>query len=433
MIQIRLKQIQPGEIKIISKNEINKQTMSTEISKLVAIGMNHKTSSVAEREIYQINRKELPNALKFFISMDEIEGIVIISTCNRLEFYIVIKPDGDPFSIINDFYCRNGIINAPLSKKLFYLYKGADVPKHLFKVAAGLDSMLLGEYQIQGQVKDAYSIACSEKTADKILHKLFHSAFRVSKTVRTKTRIGKCNQSLSGVAFKIIKERLRKDDVVTIVGINQNTKIIAEKLSRAGFSHLLFVNRTLHKAEELAEKYKGVAFSLDYIEEPLISSKCVFSCTGAPGYIINSVLINDIYLKNKLPNLIIDMAVPRDINPKGLLKDIELINLEGLNKFLEAEIIEMELDFPEAENIISNEANIFEIWNESQKDDNVSLFQEKIEAIRLQFLDEIRLQISEDEFSMLDNFSKSLVHRMKSIITQAIKTTPVETESNKGS
>jgi len=365
--------------------------------------------------------------------MDEVEGIVIVSTCNRLEFYVVIKPDTEPFSLINNFYCRNGIIETPLNKKLFYLYKGIDVAKHLFKVTTGLDSMLVGEYQIQGQVKDAYSIACSEETADKILHKLFHSAFRVSKAVRTKTRIGSCNQSLSGIAFKMIKERLKKDDVISIIGVNQNTKIIAEKLSSAGFSHLLFVNRTLHKAEELADKYKGVAFGLDYIEEPLISSKCIFSCTGAPGYIIDSNIINDIYLKNKLPKLIIDMAVPRDINPKGLLEDVKLINVEGLNKYVEAEKIEMELDLPEAERIILNEADIFNTWNESREDDTLSFFQEKIETTRLQFLDEIKLQISEDEFSLLDNFSRSLVHRLKSIITQAIKTTQVETGSNKGS
>ena len=93
----------------------------------------------------------------------------------------------------------------------------------------------------------------------------------------------------------------------------------------------------------------------------------------------------------------------------------------------------MELDLPEAERIISHEANIFETWKEAREDDNLSFFQERIETIRLQFLNEIRLQISEDEFPLLDNFSRSLVHRLKSIITQAIKTNPVETESNKGS
>ena len=404
--------------------------MNNEIFQLAVIGISYKTSSVSEREIYQINKNEIRTALNCFKSMNEVGGIVIVTTCNRLEFYFVLEPDADPFSIINNFYCGNEIVRAPVNKKFFYLYNGIDAALHLFKVAAGLDSMLIGEYQIQGQLKDSYSIACSEKTADKVLHKLFHAAFRVGKAVRTKTKISSCNQSLSGVAFKLINEKLRKEDVITIVGVNQNTKIIADKLNKAGFSHLVFVNRTLHKAEELAEQYSGVAFSLDFIEEPMISSKCVFSCTGAPGYIVNSDLINKIYSKVKLPKLLIDFAVPRDIETKGLVKDIEVIDLEGLKKYLEEGKKEIALDLPEAERIITNEAKIFEVWNESQTDDSMCMFHEKIETIRQQLLEETRLQITEDEFDILDKFSHSLVHRMKSIITQTIKTTPADTKIN---
>ncbi|MFZ0455880.1 MAG: hypothetical protein WAM24_19185, partial [Ignavibacteriaceae bacterium] len=277
-----------------------------------------------------------------------------------------------------------------------------------------------------------YSIACSEKVAAKVLHKLFHNAFRISKLIRTKTRIGSNNQSLSGTALKIIKEKLKKEDVITIIGVNQNTKIIAENLYRAGYSHLLFVNRTLHKAEELAEKYMGVAFSLDYIEEPIISSKCIFSCTGAPDYIINSKLINEIYLKNQFPKLIIDMAVPRDINSDGLMDDIEVINIEDLKKYLEAEKNEISLDMSEADRIIATETQIFKAWDEYNMDESFSFFREKIESIRLQLLDEVRLQVSDDEIDLLNKFSHSLTHRMKSLITQALKTTSVDAELNKG-
>jgi glutamyl-tRNA reductase len=414
--------------------------MNTEISKLVIIGINHKTSTVAERELYQINKKEIKVALNFFSALNEVEAAVIVSTCSRLEFYLVIKPGVEPFTIINDFYFQKRKFDAPINENLFYSHKGVNAVQHLFEVSAGLDSMLIGEFQILGQLKDAYSIACSEKTAGQVLHKLFHNAFRVSKLVRTKTGIGSNNQSLSGIAFKIIKEKLKKEDVITIIGVNQNTKIIAENLNKAGFSHLLFVNRTLHKAEELADKYKGIAFSLDYIEEPLITSKCIFSCTGAPGIILNSELINGIYLKNKLPELIIDMAVPRDINIKGLIKDIEVINLEDLKKYLRAEEEEIVSDITEAERIISNEIQIFcksygfpEAKDECRDDESLCYFQEEIELVRLQLLEEIKMQISDDGISLLNKFSRSLVHRMKSIITQALKTSSVNAELNKGS
>ena len=398
--------------------------MNKEISKLVVIGVSHKTSTLEEREKFQINKKDMPGALLSIVSINGVEGVVILSTCNRLEFYLTINPEVEPFSIINHFYRRKGITETPVNEKIFYLCNGISAAKHLFKVTAGLDSMLIGEYQIQGQVKDAYSIACSQNTADKILHKLFHSAFRVGKAVRTKTQFGSCNQTLSGVAFKIIKEKLKKEDAITIVGVNQNTKIIAEKLTQAGFLHLLFVNRKLYKAEEMADKYNGLAFSLDDIEEPLISSKCVFTCTGAPGFIIDAELINKVYSKNKQPKLLIDMAAPRDINTKGLKNDVEIIDLEGLKKYMEKEKEETAFAIPEAEKIIMGETCVFEAWNESQKDETICLLDEKMELARLQLLDEMSLQSSVSELEILDKFSKSLSHRMKTVFTQTIKTKP---------
>ena len=393
---------------------------------LVVIGISHKNSTISEREIFQFSRKKVRDVLKYFKSLPEVAGVVIVSTCNRLEFYLVIKQDTDPFLVIKNFYSFNKI--KIISVDQFYVYKGIQAARHLFKVITGLDSMVLGEYQVQGQIKDAYSIACSEKTADKILHKLFHAAFRTGKAVRTETSIGNGNQSLSGVASKIIKEKLTRTDSITIIGVNQNTKIIAKDLFESGFSNLVFVNRTLYKAEEMAGKYGGLSFSLDLLEEAMVNSKCVLSCTGASGFIVDSGIINKIYSQKKLLKLLIDMAVPRDIDANGLTKDIHVIDLEGLKKYLEEEVREIASDIPAAERIIEDEANIFEVWNESLKDDSLSLIEEKIESIRLQLLNDARLQISDDELQLLDKFSHSLVHRMKSTINQAVKMSLVETD-----
>jgi len=394
--------------------------MNNENFQLFVVGINHKTSTISEREIFQINRKEISHSLKYFNSREEVEGVAIVSTCNRLEFYLVLKQDVLPFDIVSDFYFEKKKISANQKQNLFYIFSGTNVASHLFNVITGLDSMLLGEYQVQGQIKEAYSLACSQKSADKILHKLFHAAFRVGKNVRSKTRIGSGKQSLSGVAAQILKEKLKKEDIVTIVGVNQNTKIIAEILFNAGFSHLIFVNRTLYKAEELAEKFNGLAFSLDRIQEPLISSKCVFTCTGSADYILSSEIINATYNKSRCPSLLIDMAVPRDINTDRIIKEIEVIDLEELKKYLEVQKTDIEADIPLAQKIISDEANIFEVWNEYQKDDYLGVFAEKIESIRLQLLDESKLQVSENEMKLLDKFSRSLLHRMKSTIAQTV-------------
>ncbi|MFC2119536.1 glutamyl-tRNA reductase [Bacteroidota bacterium] len=396
--------------------------MSKENYKLFVVGINHKTSTISERELFQINKKEISGALKYFISRKEVEGVIIISTCNRLEFYLVLKQNIDPFSIIKDFYFDKRQVDAERKRELFYVYNQSDVARHLFRIVSGLESVVLGEYQIQGQIKDSYSVACSEKTADKILHKLFHAALRTGKSVRTHTKIGSGKQSLSGVAYQLINDVIKKDDAITIVGVNENTKIIAKKLKQSGFNNLNFVNRTLYKAEELAEKYGGTSYSLDRIEEPLAKSKCLFSCTGSPEFVITSNRLNKIYDETNYPELIIDMAIPRDVDTKGISQDINIFNLEGLKIYLEKQRNQSTSDLSIAEKIIADEASIFEVWSEAQNDDVFAPFVEKIEFMRQQLIDETNSQLSEEEFKLLDKFSRSLIHRLKATVNQVLRT-----------
>jgi glutamyl-tRNA reductase len=395
--------------------------MNDENFKLFVVGINHKSSTISEREIYQISKNEISSSLNYFKSRKEVEGVVIISTCNRLEFYLVLNQDANPFSIINDFYFDKMLVDAKSKREQFYLYQKSDAARHLFRTISGLDSVVLGEYQIQGQIKDSYSIACSEKSADKILHKLFHAAFRTGKRVRTHTRIGSGKQSLSGVAYQIVNEVLKKEDAITVVGVNENTKIIAEKLSKSGYTNLNFINRTLYKAEELAAKYSGTAYTLDKIEEPLAKSKCLFSCTGSSGFIITSNQLNKIYDETGCLELIIDMAIPRDVDTRGINEKINIFNLEKLKIYLEKQRIKTALDLSLADRIIENEANIFEVWSDARKEDVFGPFAEKIEIMRQQLIDETNAQFSEDELQSLDKFSNSLIHRLKAIVNQALR------------
>ncbi len=402
--------------------------MNNELFRLVVCGISHRNSTISEREIFQINRKDMQDALKYFQNKNGIEGVVVISTCNRIEFYLVIQQRVNPLSIIRDYYLEKNI-DLHEYQKLFYTHNESEVAAHLFKVICGLDSMLLGEYQIQGQIKEAYSIACSFKSAEKILHKLFHAAFRIGKNIRSQTKIGSGKQSLSGVAFHIIKEKLSIEDKVAIIGVNQSTKIIAKKLNQAGFQNLVFINRTLYKAEELANKFSCNAFNLKQIEDALNGVNCIFSSTGSPGFIINSDLLNIISFLSKHLKLIIDMAIPRDIDSNGISEDIEFYDLEGLKTFLDNQKEEIVSELPIAEKIISDEVKIFEVWSEYQNDNTIAYFNEKVESIRLQLLDEAKLQNSEEEIKNLDKFSRSLVHRLKSTINQVLKTNDEQTKT----
>lgn len=396
--------------------------MNKKVNYLVSIGISHKTSTISEREKFQIDKKEIHSALQYFKSMSEVGGTIIVSTCNRLEFYFTLTEETDPYSIIYDYYRSRGIKLTTESQKKFYVCDAKKTPAHLFEVITGLDSIVLGEYQIQGQIKDAYSVACSEKTVDKTLHKLFHTAFRTGKEVRTQTQIGSGNQSFSGVAFKAIKEHISCDETITIVGVNQNSRIIGEELCHSGYNNLIFVNRTLKKAVDLAEKYGGIAVGLDKIEDALMVSSCIFSCTGAPGYILTADSVRSVYSRTQKLHLAIDMAVPHDIESDGLPEEIQLVDLDGLQKYLDRQNEVITADIPKAKKIIFDEANLFQAWNKSQHDENIFIIEEKVEAIRLQLLNETKPKLSEKESELLDKFSRSLVHRMKSVINETVRT-----------
>ncbi len=395
--------------------------MEGETFHLVAAGINYRTSTISEREPFQINKEEIKSSLLRFKSSDSVGGVVIVSTCGMLEFYFSVKPGADVFSILNEFYSFKINIMSAVNEDHFYLYCGANAAEHLFGIAAGLDPALIGENRRLNQIKEAYAEACSVNAADRILHKLFHSAFRVGKTVCSGTGTASPDKSLSETIVEIVNDRIRKEDVITIVGVNQNTKSVAGRLSDAGFNHLIFVNRTLHKAEELACKYDGIAFGLDYIEEPLISSKCLISCTGSPGYVISSGIINKNYLKTMFPKLIIDIAVPRDVDTAGLTGEIEVIDVDGLKKYSERERKGTAARLRAAEKIISEEAKVFESCIEEITNEEYSEFDEKMETVRMQLLNETRLTVSENELHLLDKFSHSLIHRMKSEIAHFIK------------
>jgi glutamyl-tRNA reductase len=185
---------------------------------------------------------------------------------------------------------------------------------------------------------------------------------------------------------------------------------------------LVFINRTLYKAEQLADKYSGQAYDLENIEGAISNANCIFSCTGAPGYIVHSDLLNRIYRESNHPNLIIDIAVPRDIETKGIPRGIRVFDLEGLKIYLKNQEKEIALDLPIAIKIISDEIKLFEAWSESQCDEAIAYYDEKFESLRLQFLDETSEELSQEEYQMLDKFSRSFLHRIKSTIHQVVKT-----------
>lgn len=333
---------------------------------LVVCGINHKTLTLKRREPLQIGRDEIAEAMAVFGNLDGIMESVIVSTCNRIEFYFVAKKTTVPFEPVKIFYQHFKKLDISDLTDSFYSKKNKHVVNHLFSVASGIDSMVLGETQILGQLKDAYSSACAVKTTGKIIHRLFHQSFRVGKMVRTETEMGKgaCSVSSAAVDFLKLKIDKLKKPTILFVGINQIISLAASKLKKLNNNKMMFANRTLNTAVEFATRYNGTGHSLDELKPLIGTADIIITCTGSKEPVITKEII-DGYL-NSFPDrkiTILDMAVPRDVEiDNDYNSAIQIYNLEDINQHVKLRQQQRELAIPQAQEIINRKLSEFQYW-----------------------------------------------------------------------
>ena len=388
--------------------------------KISLIGVNHKTSKLEERELFQLTPDDIKDFLNDIYSNDSVQSIIILNTCNRLEFYMILDIKSDPFELISMQYKKIKNIDLNLYKHIFYTTEEAGIPGHLFRVISGLDSLVLGEFQIQGQVKEAYSMACEAKTVSKAMHKLFHAAFRIGKKVRTKTSIADGRTSVSGAAAQIILDKLDQTSTISIIGINDNSKIITNKLKYNGFNNLIFLNRTKSKAELFAEQFGGKAYSLEEMNKALIQSDAVFSSTGAKEFIISSNNLKEIKASNKSLKLIVDMAVPRDFDASNMPEGIEYFDIDDLKNYLSKQNKKRKESIPEAEKMIEEAVSVFNEWSDKCENFILEPYLEKFEVQRQEVLEEYREYFSDESYIKADKLTRSLIHRLQATFTRAL-------------
>ncbi len=388
--------------------------------KFALAGINHKTSHIDVREKYQFNRQELASALEVIIAFEGVDSSVILSTCNRTEFYLSINESTDLYQLISDFYKKYRKLDLDNDKSCFYFIEGKEVTRHLFRVISGMESLVFGEYQIQGQVKEAYSTACNAKTVEKALHKLFHAAFRTGKKVRTQTKLSEGRQSVSGMASQALIDFLPSDKTVLIIGVNENSKIFAQELLKNGFKNFIFANRTVYKAEMLAHQYGGKAVGMEKLEEALHEADGVFTSTAKQGFVVDSDMIKRLNEAAACPLVFIDMAVPRDIDKSTLKADTRYFDIGNLKVFLEDQKKRQFLDLPQAEKIIESEAALLDEWTAHQNNNLLEPYAEKFEIVRQALLEENHKQFSDEAYQKVDRLTRSLVHRLQSTFVRIL-------------
>ena len=333
----------------------------------LVVGLNHRTAPVEVRERLSLNKEQLPEALSA-MSGQQVGG-VILSTCNRSEFYTLDLPNDDPENgsdRLKKFLVERFGISLLDIDRYLYVYRGYDCIHHLFRVSSSLDSMILGEEQIIGQVRDAYEAATTAGTAQGPLAQLFQQALRVGRMVRRETGISRNAFSVSRACVEMAKSVLGdlSSSRVLVVGAGEAGELAAEVLSLSGVTDITVTNRTFQRAEELAANLSARAVPFDGMPKALRDTDIVIGCTGSPGYVLQADLIgNTMAARPDRPLLLIDIAVPRDIDPEAAqVKNVFLNDVDDLESATQASREKKAREAEWAEELATDEAQQFRQW-----------------------------------------------------------------------
>ncbi len=393
---------------------------------ICVIGLNHKTAPVEIRERIAFGEDELPAALKELTALPGFEEGVILSTCNRVEVYFVCDsvPKGRELSF--SFLSRGG----HLEEGHIYFMHGRDAVVHLFSVASGLDSMVLGEPQILGQVKDAYRKAVAAGTTSTILNKLFHWAFRAAKVVRRKTRIGESAVSVSYAAFELAKKVFDSfsDKTVLMVGAGEMVELALRHFTARGIGKVYITNRTFKRAEELAEEFSGEPIPFEVFKDYLHVADIVLTCTGSMEPImVRSDFEAAMKKRRGRYMFVIDIAVPRDVSPDVSQVDgVFLFDIDDLKDVVEKNLGERRKEAVRAKMIVEEEADKFMRWLSTLEVVPVIVkVKELFESIRKEELSEalpkLKGELSQDKLAVVEKLTEAICNKIFHRVAISVK------------
>lgn len=330
-------------------------------------GLNHVTAPVAIREQCSFSTSDLDNALNDLCCQEGISEAVILSTCNRTEIYCVVDSveNMQAYTWLHNYH---SIAEATLSPYLFHHTDLAAV-RHLFRVACGLDSMILGEPQVLGQLKQAYYSAVGAGSVGYLLERLLQHAFRAAKKIRSNTDIGNHAVSVAFSAVCLAKQIFGDlaNNTALLIGAGGTIELVARYLQENGLQRLVIADRTLERAQRLASEFYGYAIPLNDIAHHLCEVDLVISATASKLPIISKNMVESALRgRKRSPILMVDLAVPRDIEEGvGELRDVYLYTVDDLKDIIQENIVSRQEAARQAEKIIDNQVNNFIYWMQS--------------------------------------------------------------------
>src|SRR5688572_20065200 len=327
---------------------------------LIAIGLSHRTSPVEVREKFAFNEAEIPATLEELRRRGIVNEGVIVSTCNRTEVYAVTTgPEREALEHVRAFLIEKRRYEKSLNGE-FYLYSEPNSLEHLFKVACGLDSMLLGETEILGQLKKSYDLALQHKHTGSRLNKVFQRAFNVAKHIRTCTNIQRGSVSVASAAVELAEKIFSNlnEHRVMVIGAGDTSEKTARALLSRGAKSLIVSNRSFERAASLAQELGGRAISFDHWTTEFENIDIVISSTSAPHHILDVPKLEPVMkARRHRPLLLIDIAVPRDIDPQvNFLESVYLYNIDDLQAIADNYLKQRQEEIAKCEAIIREKA-----------------------------------------------------------------------------
>jgi len=334
--------------------------------KIAVVGLNHKTADVELREKLAFNGPKLEEGLQRLRDIPGIRETAIISTCNRVEIYLHVKDVQQAFAAIKDFLVEFFEIRRESLDTALYLHEDMAAVKHIFRVASSLDSMVVGEPQILGQLKDAFDFALEKKTTGVLLNRLLKKSISVAKRVRTETRIAENAVSISFAAVELAKKIFTDlaGKSFMLLGAGEMAELAAKHMMNNGVQDIIVANRTYERGCELSREFNGRAIRFEEFPAELVHTDIVICSTGASTFVLRKEHMQKVMKERKQkPVFIIDISVPRNVDP-GIndVENVYLYDVDDLQGVVETNISERQKEAAKAEAIVEDEIEIFKKW-----------------------------------------------------------------------
>ena len=384
---------------------------------VLAIGLNHRSAPLGLLERMTIDESSLPKALADLIGRDHVSEAVVLSTCNRIEVYVFAETFHGAFQNVRDFLSETAHIPPEQFSDALYAHYEADAVSHLFSVACGLDSAVLGENEIQGQVKSAWETARLEGTCGTSLNSLFRHAAEVGKRARTETGISQHITSVSHAAVALAAEQLDglSGRRLMVLGAGDMGEGMASSLTKSGAAEVVVANRTTGRAEELAQRIGGRAVSLDEMSTDLAVVDVLLTSTGASSLILEHCDVAEIMAQRaNRPLLIVDVAVPRDVDPAaGDLDGVTLLDMDDLRAFADRGLRERRAELDRVRSIIDDELSRYLDYSSAREAAPlIAAFRTRAEVLRKEELDRHTVGLSPAEREAVEAATRGLMGKL---------------------